>query len=255
MCVFLCFCICLYILVSSFCFIVFYFFFCGFVIACLFFCCFLFIFFFFKQKTAYEMLRSLVGSEMCKETGVFQSGLFGNKTDIATLDNGNEIIFVKSETAGSSIDIDGTITTRQLTETEAASLFPNLTVTAHAVFRVDDTVSDSNKELIGFEGKIENAKVVISTTDIALLDTKIVGSEESSEVNGTSVTAGYFVTDRNSVGEQNVIYYATFKLGDSTVYVENAGAKTESESVKNDLATIIQELINNGALDLSSFNG
>ena len=43
--------------------------------------------------------------------GVFQSGLFGNKTDIATLDNGNEIIFVKSETAGSSIDIDGTITT------------------------------------------------------------------------------------------------------------------------------------------------
>ena len=166
--------------------------------------------------------------------GVFQSGLFGNKTDIATLDNGNEIIFVKSETAGSSIDIDGTITTRRLTETEAASLFPNLTVTAHAVFRVDDTVSDSNKELIGFEGKIENAKVVISTTDIALLDTKIVGSEESSEVNGTSVTAGYFVTDRNSVGEQNVIYYATFKLGDSTVYVENAGAKTESESVKND---------------------
>ena len=106
--------------------------------------------------------------------GVFQNGLFGNKTDIATLDNGNEIIFVKSETAGSSIDIDGTITTRQLTETEAASLFPNLTVTAHAVFRVDDTVSDSNKELIGFEGKIENAKVVISTTDIALLDTKKV---------------------------------------------------------------------------------
>eukprot|EP00658_Telonema_sp_P-2_P048305 TRINITY_DN36752_c0_g1_i1.p3 TRINITY_DN36752_c0_g1~~TRINITY_DN36752_c0_g1_i1.p3 ORF type:complete len:101 (+),score=17.39 TRINITY_DN36752_c0_g1_i1:45-347(+) len=30
---------------------------------CLFFC--LSLFFFFKQKTAYEMLRSLVGSEMC----------------------------------------------------------------------------------------------------------------------------------------------------------------------------------------------
>ena len=27
------------------------------------------LFFFFKQKTAYEMLRSLVGSEMCIETG------------------------------------------------------------------------------------------------------------------------------------------------------------------------------------------
>ncbi len=28
------------------------------------------VFFFFKQKTAYEMLRSLVGSEMCIKTGL-----------------------------------------------------------------------------------------------------------------------------------------------------------------------------------------
>ncbi len=28
------------------------------------------VFFFFKQKTAYEMLRSLVGSEMCIRTGL-----------------------------------------------------------------------------------------------------------------------------------------------------------------------------------------
>lgn len=97
--------------------------------------------------------------------------------------------------------------------------------------------------------------MVISTTNISLLDTEISGNEEISTVNGTSVTAGYFVTDPNSNGEQNAIYYATFKLGDSTIYVENAGAKTESETIKNDLATIIQELINNGALDLSAING
>ena len=180
--------------------------------------------------------------------GVFQSGLFGNKTDIATLDNGTEIVFFKSEIAASSIDIDVNVTTRQLTEEEIATLFPNLPVKAHAVF-------SNNKELIGFEGNIGNAKMVISTTDILLLDTAIVGIEEISTVNGTSVTAGYFVTDRNSVGEQNIIYYATFKLGDSIIYVENAGTKTERESVKNDLATIIQELINNGALDLSAING
>lgn len=174
--------------------------------------------------------------------GVFQSGLFGSKTDIATLDNGNEIVFVKSETAGSNIDIDVNVTTRQLTEEEITTLFPNLSVTAHAVFK-------DSKELIGFEGYIGNSKMVISTTDILLLDTEIAGSEEISEVNGTSVTAGYLITG------QNAIYYATFKLGDSTVYVENAGAKTESETVKNDLATIIQELINNGALDLSAING
>ena len=187
--------------------------------------------------------------------GVFQSGLFGNKTDIATLENGTEIVFVKSEMTASSIDIDGTVTTRQLTEDEIATLFPNLPVTAHAIFKTSDMDACNSPELIGFEGNIGNAKMVISTTNISLLDTEISGNEEISTVNGTSVTAGYFVTDPNSNGEQNAIYYATFKLGDSTIYVENAGAKTESETIKNDLATIIQELINNGALDLSAING
>lgn len=187
--------------------------------------------------------------------GVFQSGLFGNKTDIATLENGTEIVFVKSEMTASSIDIDGTVTTRQLTEDEIATLFPNLPVTAHAIFKTSDMDAGNSPELIGFEGNIGNAKMVISTTNISLLDTEISGNEEISTVNGTSVTAGYFVTDPNSNGEQNAIYYATFKLGDSTIYVENAGAKTESKTIKNDLATIIQELINNGALDLSAING
>ena len=187
--------------------------------------------------------------------GVFQSGLFGNKTDIATLENGTEIVFVKSEMTASSIDIDGAVTTRQLTEDEIATLFPNLPVTAHAIFKTSDMDAGNSPELIGFEGNIGNAKMVISTTNISLLDTEISGNEEISTVNGTSVTAEYFVTDPNSNGEQNAIYYATFKLGDSTIYVENAGAKTESETIKNDLATIIQELINNGALDLSAING
>ena len=181
--------------------------------------------------------------------------MFGNKTDIATLENGTEIVFVKSEMTASSIDIDGAVTTRQLTEDEIATLFPNLPVTAHAIFKTSDMDAGNSPELIGFEGNIGNAKMVISTTNISLLDTEISGNEEISTVNGTSVTAGYFVTDPNSNGEQNAIYYATFKLGDSTIYVENAGAKTESETIKNDLATIIQELINNGALDLSAING
>lgn len=179
--------------------------------------------------------------------GVFQSGLFVNQTDIATLDNGTEIVFVKSETFTSNINIGVNVTTRKLTEEEIALLFPNLPVTAHIVF-------SDNKELIGLEGSIGNTKMVISTMDIPLLDTEVVGIEEISTVNGISATAGYFVTDRNSGGEQNIIYYATFKLGDSTIYVENAGSKAERESVKNDLATIIQELINNGEIDLSAIS-
>lgn len=180
--------------------------------------------------------------------GVYQSGLFGSKTEVAILDNGTEIVFVKSGITAPSLAAALNVTTQPLTEDELTILFPNLSVTAHAVF------SDT-EELMGFEGNIKNTKMVIATTDIPLLDTKIVGIEESSTVNGTSVVAGYFETDRNSVGEQNVIYYATFKLGDSTVYVENAGKKSESEDVKNDLATIIQEMINNGTFNLSAING
>jgi len=180
--------------------------------------------------------------------GIFQSGLFGNKTEIAVLDNGTEIVFVKSKTAVQSPELAFNVTTRQLTGEELAVLFPNLPVTVSAVF-------GDNEKLLGFEGRIRNAKMVITTTDIPLLDTVIDGIEEESAVNGTSVAAGYFETDRNSIGEQNVIYYATFKLGDSTVYLENAGKKAESENIKNDLAVIIQEIINNGALDLSTVNG
>lgn len=168
---------------------------------------------------------------------MFQSGLFRNKIDVAILENGNEIVFVKSKMAISDLDIN--VTTRQLTQEESMELFPDLPVTAHAIFAED-------KELVGFEGTIGSAKMVISTTDILLLDTEIVGSEESSEVNGISITAGYFITGRNA------IYYTTFTLGDSTVYVENVGAKEESERVKNDLAIIIQKLIDNGALNLNS---
>ena len=96
--------------------------------------------------------------------------------------------------------------------------------------------------------------MVVATSDVPVMDTSIVGTEESSEVNGTSVTAGYFITDPNSKGEQMAIYYATFKLGDCTVYVENAGAKDDSESVKNELAETVQELIDHGSFNLNPFN-
>lgn len=51
------------------------------------------------------------------------------------------------------------------------------------------------------------------------------------------------------------IYYAEFQLGGSTVYVEHAGAKAESEQIKNDLAEIIQDLIGHGALPWDVITG
>lgn len=69
-----------------------------------------------------------------------------------------------------------------------------------------------------------------------------------------TLVAGYFVTDPNSRGEQNAIYYATFEIGDCKVYLENGGMKDDSETIKNQLAEVIQKLTENGNLDLTSFS-
>ncbi len=184
--------------------------------------------------------------------GLFQSGLFGNRTDIATLDNGDKIVFVKSDTiGGSSLAID--VDKKQLTEEEARSLFADLPVVAYAIYRSSNLDAGSAQNLIGFEGKIGNVKMIVSTSDFQLLDTVIVGKEESTEINGTNITAGYFVTDPNSKGEQNAIYYATHELGSCKMYLENSGTKDNSEATKNQLVEVVQKLIENGELDLTSF--
>ncbi len=185
--------------------------------------------------------------------GLFQSGLFGNRTDIATLNNGEKIAFEQSDTLGGSLSLALDMTTNPLTEDEAA-LFADLPITGNAIFKNSDMDAGTPQELIGFEGHIGNVKAVISTSDVQLLDTVIVGTEETSEINGVSIIAGYFITEPNSKGEQNAIYYATFELGNCKVYLENAGTKDNSETTKNQLAEVIQKLIENGELDLTSLN-
>lgn len=179
-------------------------------------------------------------------------GWFGRNNDIAIMDNGDKIIFSKSDTVGGSLALAFDVTTKELTEEETRALFADLPVAANAIFIADEGTGNA-QELIGFEGKIGEIKLVITTSDLPLLDTTIVGNENATEVDGVSVTAGYFLTDPNSSDEQTVIYYATFELGDCTVYVENAGSKTDREIVKNDLATIIQKLIANGEFDITQF--
>ena len=186
--------------------------------------------------------------------GLFQSGLFGSHTDIATLNNGEKIVFVKSDNVGGSLALDVDVTTKPLTEDETLALFSDLPVTANAICLNSDIDAGGSQELIGFEGQVGNVKVIISTSDVQLLDTGIVGTEKVSEINGITIVAGYFVTDPNSRGEQNAIYYATFEIGDCKVYLENGGMKDDSETIKNQLAEVIQKLTENGNLDLTSFS-
>ncbi len=176
--------------------------------------------------------------------GVLHGGFVGSKTDIAVLDNGEQIEFVKGTAIGDTALALENGFSKPLTDEEVGTVFGDLPVKATALF--------DGQKLVGLEGKIGNIKMVIATSDVPMLDTKIIGTEEKSKVNDTSVTAGYVVTDPNSKGEQTVIYYATFALGDCTVYVENAGVKADSESVKNELAEIVKDLVEYGSFDLNS---
>lgn len=172
--------------------------------------------------------------------GLFQSGLLGNQTDVVTLESGSELRFTPSDTIPNPhSDIAPQLTARELTQEETAALFPGLTVTAHALFTQDGT-------LVGFEGTIGTIKLVLSTGELDLLDTTLAGTEETSEVHGTPVTAGY------GTSGQMVLYYAAFPLGEGTVYLENAGEKEARDTVKTQLANAVETLLSNGPLSLSA---
>ena len=164
--------------------------------------------------------------------GIVQGDLFDNREQVVTLDNGDKINFVKSDAGIGQLDIAVPIKIRVLTGSELKTLFHEIPVTAHAVLNAEDG------SIIGLEGEADGSKLIVSTSNIILNDTLIIGGTEStSVVDGVSVKAGYFTNN------QNAIYYATFKLGESTVYVEHAGAKEESETIKSELSAIIQDLI------------
>ncbi len=175
--------------------------------------------------------------------GVYLGGLFGTKTDVATLKNGEKITFVKGGMSTASMDLD--VITRAMRDEEIKMLFADLPVTANAYFDTD------NHNMIGLEGKIDDVKLVVSAPGTKLLDTIIEGNEYTSTVSDTSVTAGYFVTNGNSQGMKTVIYYAAFDIGENSVYMEYSGTENESDSVKNKLADTILMLIENGDFDLS----
>ncbi len=200
-----------------------------------------------NKKTGWRMRTSIAACFMLVVVlgiGIFYGGWFGSSKDIAALNNGDAITFTKSDgIAGSTMDLN--VITRELTAEELDSVFADLPVTAFAYF-------DAEKQnLLGFEGKIDGIKLIISTTDRKLVDTVIEGDKYDSEVQGVFVKAGYFITKANSQGVKTAIYYATFELGGNTVYIEHAGTEENSERVKNEVATAIQQLIQHGAFDSS----
>lgn len=168
---------------------------------------------------------------------VLQGGwIFG---DTVELENGAVLRFEKIENIGtSSLDMD--VTVQQLTQTQLQQMFPDLQVEARAIFLAEDG------SLVGIEGSVGEMKLLVSCSDMPLTDTVLVGEEATSTVDGVAVTAGRFVTNKNSRGERTVIYYASFQLGESTFYLENAGDYGAREAVKTELADVLQTILKNG---------
>lgn len=181
--------------------------------------------------------------------GALQRGWFGDRSYIVALDNGDTIHFSKSNGISSGdfkLAYEG-MTTRDLTEKEIDTLFHNLPVSAYGYF------SETNHQLFGLEGEAGDIKLTVFSLEMNphYPDAVIDGESESTKVNGVPVTAGYFLTGRNSKGVRTFICYASFELGGNTFYVENAGPEKESKAIRNELAGTIQKLIRNGEADLS----
>lgn len=89
---------------------------------------------------------SLLRTRCCDWSGSFSKQSVWYKNDIATLNDGETITFVKNDLSQSSINLN--VTTRPLSDAEIEMLFADLPVTADAYFDAD------NHNILGFEGKL-----------------------------------------------------------------------------------------------------
>lgn len=157
------------------------------------------------------------------------------------LDNGDILIFNASTQVGVA-NMIGSGEVRDLSESEIKSLFKDLPVTkATVMFDPDD------ENVWSIEGYI-NGKTLLIATPVYSNSCKVDPGWYSftSNVNGISVEAGYLFGDANIV-----IYFAEFKLGESTVYIEHSGLKEENDTVKKEIADIIEKLTELGKIDLN----
>lgn len=173
----------------------------------------------------------------------FSIGLFGVHNEESILENGETITFVKSDMVPSSTNLD--VDTRALSDEEVNLLFADLPISANAYFDKD------SHNLVGIEGEIENCRLMISVKEEKLWDTDINSKEYLSNIEGIDVNAGYYLSKANSRGEKTATYYASFKTGENSIYIECSGDESEREALKTQLADILLKLINNGQFDLS----
>lgn len=170
---------------------------------------------------------------------------------IAELDNGQVLVYGSgSPPAEAQYAYDFEITDRELTADEMLTLFPGLDILPqysrpHAAFRAD------TGELLRLETAAEgNLHIRLARAGLPVTDTIIAGEEGCTEICGTLVKTGYFLTRPNSKGIRTAIFCAEFPIGRTTVCTELAGKEADSEQLCARLSDTVYQMICAQAADV-----
>ena len=180
----------------------------------------------------------------------------GFNVQAVELGNGETVNFSKtSMLLVTSMDFGGDVVSRDLTAEENSLLFGNLPVASFGTF-------DAGGRLLHAEGKSGNAKIILAAPGMPATDAILIGDAQGGEAvirvsltpdgDIVLVSAEYFVTKANSQGVRSIIYYATLDMDGVTAYIECGGSKSDSDSLKRELADVIDALTKHGAPDLAS---
>ena len=193
------------------------------------------------------------------------AGWFDEKVYTADLAGGTLNFHKNSVGAGSMafvLGIDGTA--RDLTAEENDLLFGeafgNYSVSSHGLFSIGDEYGP-DKTLLHVEAMsldndgnhIDGMKIIIAASSLGCItDTMIETDRNDSEVNGVQVSAGYWITDKNSRGERNIIYLAAYETNDVSVYIEHGGSLERSDELRSEIAFAIDTLTRKGTPIISA---
>lgn len=172
---------------------------------------------------------------------VFLWGVIFGRTYMVTLDNGDTIKFVKDKSAAT--DTEGKIEgiSRSLTEEEIQQLFGNLPVKAYGLFDIE------NHQLFLLCGRIGDVELYVTTSDSLFGNTENRGYADASIIDGITVHGGYFY---NRGENPEVVYKASFDIGNSAVCLKCTEEYENAESARNQTAEAVYALIKNGAINL-----
>ena len=116
----------------------------------------------------------------------------------------------------------------------------------YATFKAD------TGEMLRLETVFDDIHIHLVKSGLPATDTIIVGEGSTAEINGITVKTGYFVTDANSKGIKTAIFFAEYEINDTTVYVELAGNKQDSEQLSKKLSDTVYGMIISNATDISA---